>query len=479
MNVPFVGRKHELSRLNDIQVLGRSSVVVISGRRRIGKSRLVEEFAKDKRFLSFIGLAPIDSMTAQDQRNEFSKQLAMNVGIPYQEFTDWTDAFNCLASNLTDTPIVVLFDEISWMGSDDHTFVAKLKNWWDRTLQYKSNFMLIFCGSVSTWIEKNIIKSTAFFGRITLQLDLKPLSIPEAANFLEAVGFKGSIYDKFTILAVTGGVPWYLEKIVSHKSANENIKHLCFESKGLLTKEFDSIFHDLFNGNSSIYKRIIYLLASGMKSFDELKKGLVASDIDLLDDAVQNLVIAGFVSQHYTWSILNEKKSMEQSLYRLSDNYLRFYIKYIEPNMADINMDNFQKLSVRDLPGWDGIMGLQIENLLLNNRSLLLNSLGIHPMEVVADNPYIQQATASQRGCQIDYLVQTRTKTLFVCEFKSSRSELEMEIIESMEKKIQRFSVPLRYGVVPVLFHLSGVARSVYLENYFYRIIDIADFLRA
>ena len=123
------------------------------------------------------------------------------------------------------------------MGSKDPTFTSKLKVWWDLVLQNHPFITLILCGSISTWIDKNIINSTAFFGRVSLYLELTELSIPQCRELLNLQGFKGSDLDFFKILCVVGGVPWYLEQIQPHQSADENIKRLCFEKSGLLVHE--------------------------------------------------------------------------------------------------------------------------------------------------------------------------------------------------------------------------------------------------
>src|SRR5262245_20732769 len=110
---PFVGRVNELLRLQDLSRSGLASLVVIKGRRRIGKSRLAEEFGKDKVFLSFSGLAPVKGVTAQDQRDAFAGQLAALFHLPPFTFTDWSDAFAHLSRHLTKKLTVILFDEIS------------------------------------------------------------------------------------------------------------------------------------------------------------------------------------------------------------------------------------------------------------------------------------------------------------------------------------------------------------------------------
>src|SRR5580765_5061819 len=125
----FVGRQTELQRLKDLSQSGRACLVVIKGRRRIGKSRLAEEYGKDKVFLPFSGLAPAKRVKAQDQRDNFALQLSTLFHLPSLTFTDWSDAFATLSKHLTEKPTVILFDEISWMSSKDPTFVAKLKVW--------------------------------------------------------------------------------------------------------------------------------------------------------------------------------------------------------------------------------------------------------------------------------------------------------------------------------------------------------------
>lgn len=471
---PFVGRNSELQRLEDLSKSGRACLVVIKGRRRIGKSRLAEEFGKNKTLLSFSGLAPVKGITAQDQRDAFARQLTTLFHLPPFTFTDWSDAFAYLARCLTEKPTVILFDEISWMGSKDPTFVSKLKVWWDLVLQNHPSIMLILCGSISTWIDKNIINSTAFFGRISLYLELMELSIPQCRELLNLQGFKGSDLDFFKILCVTGGVPWYLEQIQTHQSADENIKRLCFEKNGLLVHEFDRIFNDLFSSRGEVYKKIIKILSQGMKDRVTLQKSMSYSQSGTLSHHLKALEICGFVSKHPAWSLKTGKPG-KLTLYRLSDNYLRFYIHYIEPNLTKIEQGSLSEVPLSSLPGWEPMLGFQLENLLLKNRSLLYKALGIHAQDVVIDNPYVQKASGRKKGCQIDYLIQMHSNTLFICEVKMRRRELGLEVIETMKTKIASLAVPKGFGISPVLFHLGPVSDALLSSRYFYRIIDVAD----
>ncbi|NGX52203.1 MAG: hypothetical protein KR126chlam5_00498 [Candidatus Anoxychlamydiales bacterium] len=471
---PFVGRENELKRLEELLRFDKACLAIIKGRRRIGKSRLAEEFGKGKIFLSFSGLAPVKGVSAQDQKNAFAKQLSTLFSMPSFTFTDWSDGFAHLSKYLTKDPTIILFDEISWLGSKDPTFISKLKVWWDLVLNNHPNVVLILCGSVSTWIDKNIINSTAFFGRISLYLELTELSIPLCKKLLNLKGFKGSDNDLFKIINVTGGIPWYIEQINPHQSADENIKRLCFEKNGLLVNEFNRIFNDLFSSRSEIYMKIIKSLSHGMKSRVLIRKAISYPSSGTLSQYLNALEVCGFVTKHPNWS-LKQGKAGKSILYRLSDNYLRFYIHYIEPNLSKIKQEMFLDVPLSSLPGWEPMLGFQLENILLKNRKLIYKALGIHPQDVAIDNPYMQKSTKRKNGCQIDYLIQMRSNTLYVCEVKMRRREIGLEVIDEMKSKISSLALPKGFGIAPVLLHLGPVSDALLSSNYFYRIIDIAD----
>ena len=476
---PFVGRKHELSLLNDLLEKKVASLVVIRGRRRIGKSRLVQEFAQHKKYYVFSGLPPTNNTTAQSQRDEIARQLALQSDIPEVKVDDWSKLFLLLAKEVKKGRAIILFDEISWMGSKDPDFLGKLKNAWD--LYFKSNpkLILILCGSVSSWIEKNIISSTGFFGRISLKLTLGELPLNDCNVLLHKIGFNRSAQEKFHILSVMGGVPWYIELINPAYSATENIKRLCFEKDGLLTDEFKFIFHDLYGRRSEICKKIVEYLAQGPVEYSEIASALNYSSSGALSDYLEDLLESGFIARDYVWSLKSGKDKKRLSKFRLSDNYLRFYLKYIAPRLSQIKKDQLSTALPSSLPNWDGVMGLQFENLVLNNRKKIHQWLMLKPEEIVSDNPYFQRKTEKQKGCQIDYLIQTRYNTLFSCEIKFSRNEINISIVNEMKEKLSRVLLPQGFVLLPVLIHSSGVSQELRDSGYFFKIIDFSQLLES
>jgi len=477
MNNHFIGREQELRQLDDLFNKKTSSLVVIKGRRRIGKSRLVEEFARKVTFYQFSGLAPVNGISAQDQRNEFALQLSQQTNFPHiGNVDDWSKLFILLAEKCRTGRIVVLLDEITWMAHDDPTFLSKLKNAWDMHLKKNPKLILIFCGSVSAWIEKNIISSTGYFGRVSLDLTLTELSLPDCNKLLKEFGFERSALEKLIFLSLTGGIPWYIEQIKPKYSAVDNIKNLCFRKNALLVKEYEHIFHDLFGKRSHIYQQITTILAERALDYTTLSKKMAYAKSSALSDYVEELILSGYVTSYNSWSFKTGRSSSKLKKYRLSDNFLRFYFRYMKNKLLNINAGTYNNVSLPSLPGWQSMLGLQFENLILKNCELIHEALSINPEDIIANGPYFQNKTERQKGCQIDYLIQTKYNTLFVCEIKFSQEIMGKEVIDSMKEKIDRLSAPRGFAVLPVLIHANSITQMVTEAEYFLKIINVNDY---
>jgi hypothetical protein len=336
--------------------------------------------------------------------------------------------------------------------------------------------LFVICGSISTWIDENILKSTAFFGRIHLTLNLDPLSIPESVELLRKIGMHLSAYETYQLLSIVGGVPWYLEQFSPQLTLADNLQQLAFKKDGLFVLEFDRIFHELFHARGSTYKKIMQALKEGSKTLADIRSSIGYTHSGTLSDMLEHLIIAGFVTKQPLWAF-KTRRPLKQSLYRLNDPYMHFYLKMIEPQIPKIALGGKAPLRLQNIPGFESHLGLQLECLILQNRHLLLKAMGICIEDIVLDGPYRQTRTTKQPGCQIDYLIQTVTQSLLVCEFKLSKREIRSEIIHDMQEKIKALKVPRGFSSMPVLVHLSGVSDGVATASYFYRIVDLSDLL--
>lgn len=186
---------------------------------------------------------------------------------------------------------------------------------------------------------------------------------------------------------------------------------------------------------------------------------------------MEDLVTSGFVSRDFTWHL---KTGLDSKLshYRLKDNYLRFYLKYIEPNKKKI-----EKQGLKLLPQWQSAMGLQFENLVLGNRKTVQKILGIDSSEIVNDNPFFQRKASDRQGCQIDYMIQTKFGTCYLCEIKFSAQEITKSVIDEVKQKIKSLALPKNISIRPVLIHVNGVDESVLESDFFSSIIDFNDLI--
>ncbi len=471
----FIGRKHELSLLTALKNKSSASLAVISGRRRIGKSRLAQEFGKNYIYYSFSGLPPTQQTSPEFQRKTFALQLEKYFNVPLR-YESWYELFLFLADQTRHTNSVILFDEISWMGSKDSEFLGIVKTVWDQHFKQNDKLVLILCGSVSYWINKNILSSTGFVGRISLHIHLKELSLQEAAQFWNYPTSQISAYEILKVLSCIGGIPRYLEEINPKESAETNIKRLCFNAAGPLYNEFDQIFSDLFNTRANIYKNIMYSLVNGPIERNDIAKSTELAPNNFLTEYLENLIQTGFIQRDFIWDF-KSKNISRLSKYRISDNYIRFYLKYIDKIRSNIEKGQLDDIHLTTMSGWYSMIGLQIENLILNNRKLILKALGIPSEIVVNDGPYFQKKTSRSLGCQIDYLIQTKLNELYIGEIKFSQNPLGPTLVEEVSSKIKRLKCPKNFSLRPFLIHTNGVTEKLEEENYFTKMINLQDLL--
>ena len=472
----FIGRKKELAELSELLKKKIASFVVIRGRRRIGKSRLIEEFGKSAKFYEFTGLPPTRGTTAKKQRGEFLRQFKEKFGLSSLEVNDWGDIFALLAKETATSQVIILLDEISWMGSKDSTFLGKLKIAWDIYFKNNPKLILVVCGSVSSWIEKNILNHTGFVGRISLSMQIEELPVSDCQKLLVRLGCKYPPHELFKLLGVMGGIPRYLEEVLGGYTVDENIKRICFRPDGLLYREFDQLFSDLFSSKKEVFKQIISLLGTREMEAHEVAESLGYKPGGYVSNLLTQLVKAGFLKKTYVWD-LHEGKEKHRPRFRLIDNYLRFFLRYIEPNRGKIESGHFAEQTLSTFPGWNSLMGLQFENLVLRNREFIFESLRLRREDILFDNPFVQKGNKQQKGCQIDYLIHTRYKMLFVIEIKFSRDPVGTTVIEEVEQKLKSLKLPRGYSFNPVLVHLNGVTESLVEREFFTNIIDFSKIL--
>lgn len=364
-----------------------------------------------------------------------------------------------------------MLDEISWMGRYDPLFPGVLWKAWETMFHRHERLIVVICGSVSSWIQKNILGSTGFAGRLSRNYVITELSLAECVQFWGEASSRIAPREIFDVLSITGGVPRYLEEIDPGASADENIRRMCFEKGGELFRDFDSIFSPLLGESVELKRGVLALLVDGPRSGAELAESLGVGNNGRFSELLRDLKEGGFVDDDLGKNPATGGES-RVSKYRLRDNYVRFYLKYVLPHKPEIERGVFRYAALDQLPEWEAIRGLQFENLIVNNYRELIPYLHIGNSIVESAAPYRNMRAlrgSKRKGVQIDFLIQTPC-TAYVVEVKRM-NHIGSEIEEVMREKIRR--LPLREGVSarPVLVYDGELAPTVTGRGYFDAII--------
>ena len=466
----FFGREYYLNRLTSLLAKPMPSVVTCRGRRRNGKSTLFEEFARRNgcRFIKIEGLPPQDNVKDVDQRAAFGQQLAAQTGCEDTVPSHWLNAFIRLSGTIRDDGwTVVLLDEISWMGGKAPDFPGELKVAWDNYFRKHERLVLVLCGSVSRWITDNIVKSTGFVGRRSLNFVLPELPLRDAVRFWGDKAADTSTRDILDTLAVTGCVPKYLEEMDFSLSVAENVRRTCFSPDGYLFEDFEDIFSRVFGRSAQRKRQILGALSGGPKTVSETARAMGIDRSGPLGDELRDLDTAGFVAQDRGVNPETGRPALEIR-YRLKDCYSRFYLHYVQPMRERVEKGLFSLGSLDAMPGWDTMLGLQFETLVQNNFRDLLPALGLEQANIISAGPY-QRRGKRGAGCQIDLLFQTEYSA-YVVEIKRRRN-IGLEIIDEVSTKLSRFPRRENVTVRKALVYDGTLSPSVVERRYFDAIV--------
>ncbi len=464
----FIGRDHELSlvrsRLSD---RSKAQLIVLYGRRRIGKSRLIREAVSDETgVLFFEGLQ--GARTAQ-QLAQFTGDLARQTGRVRLAAKTWGEAFQGLGEIVEDGRWVVVFDEFPWMGAGRTRIVSDLKLYWDRWSK-NPNLALFLCGSVASFMSRHVVHSTALHNRKTLELCLGPLQPFEVAEFMP----KRSIAEKTRLYMCLGGVPKYLEQIDPRHSLEKNLNRLCFTAGGFFVNEFETLFKEQFR-SLKVYESVAQRLSVGPASLTELSTDLGVAKGGGFAGQMENLVYAEFVRK-YRPVTLGRSGRTRTAMFKLTDPFLLFYFRHMHGNRAIIARNRRENL-FRAIVGPTAAQyyGYAFERLVEDALDTVLRCLGISLADIIEMGPYFQQRGRQGRGLQIDWVIRRRDGVWNILEYKHTSTAVGPAVVEQMQEKIRRLAPPCDVMVEPVLVSAAGATPSVIDSGYFSAVLGLDD----
>jgi AAA+ ATPase superfamily predicted ATPase len=432
----IVGREEEKIILGRVLRSADPELVAVYGRRRIGKTYLIHNIFHKQLAFEFSG---IHNASLNQQFENFSDSLSKTVGnLPLAKPTSWLQAFNMLIDYLT--PLiqnerrVIFFDEFPWINTPRSGFMQAFEHFWNTWASRQKYLVVVICGSAAAWMIQKIINNKGgLHNRVTRRIRLLPFSIGEMEMYLHQRKINLDRYQILQLYMVTGGIPHYLKEIEVGESATQAIDRLCFTKDGLLRDEFKNLYGSLFDETG---KHIDVIRALAKKGVGLTREGIInecnltsgGATSQLLDELTES----GFITPYVAFN-----KTIKDSVYKLTDEYSLFYIKFIE-NKRTEGAGTWIRFSTG--PSWKSWSGVAFENICMKHILQLKKELGIASV-YTETSIWRQQGKKEEHGAQIDLLIDRQDKCINVCEMKFSVSDFEMtkSYAAELEQKLKIF----------------------------------------
>lgn len=335
----FIGREAELKFLNDKYAEKQGQLIVLYGRRRVGKTETLREFCKGKPHVFFSCTQTTDRV----QLRNFSGRI-LKEDIPARnyisEFDDWEKAFRAVLDlPYGDRKKLLVIDEFPYMCRGNRSIPSILQNLWDSELR-GSNAMIILCGSAMSFMEKELLaEKNPLYGRATGIYKMKEMGFYDAAKFFPNY----SDHDKVLAYAVLGGIPHYLRQWNPEFSVSENIQRNILTKGCILYSEVDFLLHQELR-ETPIYNSIIETVALGSTRLNEISQKSLIEDASKTSVYLKNLIELGIVEREFSVDAkVKEHANSNRGTYRLTDNFFRFWYAF--------GFSNFSQLEDGDVEG--------------------------------------------------------------------------------------------------------------------------------
>ena len=328
----FIGREMELKFLQDKYIENKGQLIVLYGRRRVGKTETLREFCKDKPHIFFSCTQTTDRV----QLNKFSAQM-LKENIPARqyisEFADWEKAFySILDLPYGENKKLIIIDEFPYMCKGNASIPSILQNLWDTEFKDK-NVMIILCGSSMGFIEKEILsEKNPLYGRATGIYKMKEMGFYDAIRFFPDYSDK----DKVLAYSILGGIPHYLNQFNAKLSIEENIKRNILAKGSVLYSEVEFLLHQELR-ETSIYNSIIEAVALGSTKLNDISQKSMVEDTSKTSVYLKNLVELGLINREFSIDCgTKEMANTKRGIYRLSDNFFRFWYAFGFANISQL-----------------------------------------------------------------------------------------------------------------------------------------------
>ncbi|MCO5234931.1 MAG: ATP-binding protein [Chitinophagaceae bacterium] len=461
-----VGREPEIRILNDAMQSTDAELIAVYGRRRVGKTFLVRQVLGSRFLMEITGL---HNGTLQQQLENFSLVLRKyfpDVVLPLI-FQSWLQAFDaltaCIAPQINKKKMVIFFDELPWMHTRKSGFLPAFENFWNSWACRQKNIAVVICGSAASWMLDRIVRNKGgLHNRITRRIRLLPFTLQETEKYLKSRGVKLDRFQVLQLYMVMGGIPQYLKEIQPGRSSIQNIDRICFSKDGLLKTEFDDLFHALFE-KAGRHIDIVKVLANKPTG---LMRNEIIRQATLKTGGTATQLLTELEESGFITSTIPYDKKNKDSVYRLSDEYSLFYIKFILPNRKETGKGTWNRLV--ESASWKSWSGYAFESICLKHVGSVKRALGIEGVYTVTSAWY-RRGTKLTDGAQIDLLIDRSDRCINICEMKFSGEifEITKAYATNLEKKVSVFrrEVNPKKTLFLTMITTYGVKENAYKTN--------------
>ena len=464
----IIARKKEKKELEECEKSGKSELVCVYGRRRVGKTFLVEQTFGSYFAFRATGL---ENGNTKQQLRAFNQRL-IECGYKAGSIPkDWFEAFSRLDSLISSDEIIlsphnkkiVFLDEFPWFATPKSDFLLAFEDFWNRRGTQKGDLLFIICGSATSWIIKNVIRNTGnMYQRVTKKICIEPFTLAETEAFFKDREFDWSREQIAECQMIFGGLPFFFDLMNTSHSLAQNINRLLFDKDALYRDETKRLLEATLS-ESPVYGEILYKLSFAKYG---IKKSRLQEETGTSNGtfgrAIQDLVDCGYIIEY--------KKKYEEynPLYiQLMDPYLLFHYHYLS---KEKRVDSYEDL-ISDTGRYDNWRGQAFEILCFNNTDAIKSALGISGVKTESYPWYNSEDDKNER-VQIDMVIERADNITNLCEMKYTNKPFEVDASYEQQLLRKRDIFKKKTGTSQALKiilvsakGLSGVAYTSYIAD--------------
>lgn len=450
MSETFIGREKELDDLNELYVQNKFQLFVLYGRRRVGKTTLLNEFCKDKDSIFYSAEQSNEKLNLE----KFSAQVFHFFGeTSLEPFSSWTNALSYINERQKDRRLVLVIDEFPYLVRKNRALLSELQHLIDHKLK-EGNLFIVLCGSYMGFMEKEVLGSKSpLFGRRTGQLHMKSFNYQTAVKFLD--GFTD--LEKLELYGAFGGTPLYLQQVNSRETFEENIKRAYLKNTSYLYEEALLLLRQEVQ-EPGVYSAIIESIASGYTKANEISTK-IGEDVAKCLKYIKTLCELGILYKETPWG---DKESSRKTIYGISDFMFRFWYRYVFTNRSLVETGAKEVIWMKKIkPDYNNYMGVVFEKVCMDY---------LREKNVKGELPFLFTSIGRWWGINpiarnqvvID-IVAHDNKDFLIGECKWRNEKLDVTVLHQLKEKADIFHKN-RENTWYVLFSKSGFMEAVIEE---------------